>query len=131
MARSIADPGPRWRALAAVAEALARTGEYERAESVARSIADPGPQARALVLVALAVADAGRGKTASQLAALACTLGRWTIVARAVLSLDDHAFVAIARAVGVDQPASETSGQVLGPLTKISGARARRCLERS
>ena len=50
VARSITDPYMQARALAEVAQALARAGDVDRAEAVARSIADPSRQARALAV---------------------------------------------------------------------------------
>ena len=47
------------RALAAVAQAIATTGDTDRAETVARSITNPFGQARALAAVAQAIATTG------------------------------------------------------------------------
>ena len=51
--------------LAVVAEALARTGHYERAEAVIRSLSNPYQQTYALVGVAEALAGAGQHEQAA------------------------------------------------------------------
>jgi hypothetical protein len=67
-----ADQGLREDALAAVAKALAETGQHQQADTVARSIADPGRQARALNMIAsvttLAHARAGQYERAESVA---------------------------------------------------------------
>ncbi|GIH09258.1 hypothetical protein Rhe02_73250 [Rhizocola hellebori] len=56
LARSIADPSPRSRALATLAEAIAGV-DADRAEQIARTITDPDDQVQALTGVAKAIAD--------------------------------------------------------------------------
>ena len=74
MARSITDPRLQANALTAVAQALAREGQAERAEAVARSFTQPDDQANALRELAEALAWAGE---TGQAEAVARSMGRW------------------------------------------------------
>src|SRR5215831_10341000 len=76
LARSITDPSEQARALAAVAEALAKGGDLGQAEITARAITDPSVQARALAAVAEALAKAGGLDQAHRLANQAATTAR-------------------------------------------------------
>jgi tetratricopeptide (TPR) repeat protein len=102
LALSITDPYQQAQALGAVAEAVAATGDADRArqvadraEAVARSITDPDWQAQALVAVAGAVAAAGDADRARQVAEQAEAL------ARSITSLYEQtqALGAVAKAV--------------------------------
>src|SRR5690349_11718573 len=64
VARSITDPDEQAQALAAVAGALARTGQHEQAATMARSITDPYWRARALAAVAGSLAMTGQHQQA-------------------------------------------------------------------
>jgi hypothetical protein len=100
VAHSITGQGLDTGTLTDVAGALARAGCHRQAEAMARSITDQNLQARALTEVAEALASAGHTTAANQLAALTCTLGRWTNAARAVMSLDENAFVTLEQVLG-------------------------------
>ena len=65
---SITDPSEQAWALAGVVEALATTGDVDRAEAVARSITDPSRQAWALAGVARALATTGDADRAEAVA---------------------------------------------------------------
>jgi len=85
----------RERALAAVAETLAEMRQHQQAETIARAITHPYLQAEALTRVTEALTRAGDNQSAQRVAAVSCTVGRWTTVARSVLTLDSSAFTAI------------------------------------
>ena len=76
MARSITYPDQRAQALAAVADALARVGQYEQAAAVARSIHEKSRQAQALAAVAEASVETGQHEQAITMAARAETVAR-------------------------------------------------------
>lgn len=69
--RSITDPSSRTNALAEVAGALARAGQYQQAEATARSITDANRQADALAMVAEALARGGQTRSGSRMAVIA------------------------------------------------------------
>lgn len=94
MAYSIAGLYLQARTLARVAEVLAGAGQYQQAaaaagqaERVAGSITDPARQAQVLAQVAEVLARTGDTRSACRVAAVTCTVGRWTIAARPVLLL--------------------------------------------
>ena len=62
-----------------------RARQHQQAETLARSIIDPDWQAEALTQIAEALVKAGDTRSASRMAAITCTVGRWTIAARSVL----------------------------------------------
>lgn len=89
LARSITHPDEQARALAGVAEAMARAGDLDRAEQVARSVTDPGEQAQALASVA------ERARARSCIAG-ALAVGHWTIPLEALALVDPAALSAFA-----------------------------------
>ena len=91
MARSTINPDRPARALAAVAQALARAGQHEQAETVARSITDPGWQVDALAEVGRVLVARGDTRRAQHVASAACAVGSWTKVLGLVLSLESSA----------------------------------------
>ncbi|MEU8067893.1 hypothetical protein AB0C55_30750, partial [Micromonospora humida] len=82
--RSITDPDQQARALTALAQVVAASGEFDHAEQIARSITHPNQQARALTaLVGLAEPTRARSLVANALA-----VGRWTIPLKALARVD-------------------------------------------
>jgi hypothetical protein len=87
-----------------VVRALAMAGRDEQAETLARTIPDPDRQARALTEAVRVLANA-TGKSArieitnsaNRLAAIVCSLGRWTTAVRTALLLDADAFTALSQ----------------------------------
>jgi hypothetical protein len=122
VARSITTRGLDTGTLTDIAVALARAGSHQQAEAIARSVADQNLKARALTEVAEALANAGHATPATQLAALTCTLGRWTNAARAVMALDETAFEALDQVLGGHLDA--VGGREVGELERGGDDRA-------
>lgn len=100
MARSIVTPyhistDEQARALADIAQAMARAGELKEAEEVARSITDMDSKAAALASVAIALAQVGEAQSAARVTAALCSMGEWSTAMAPAFLLAPSAFTGL------------------------------------
>jgi len=123
VARAITNPNQQPGPMDVVVEAIAASGEYQRAEAVARGIADPYLRIEALVEVAAALTAAGERDRAEALASEA------ERIARHLTDPDDHAkgHAAVATALAVILEyrwAEETAFQITEPYWHVNALAA-------